>query len=222
MTTVLIIEDEEPIRELIKLNLQMAEYEVFEAQDGIEGLNFIKRTPVDLVLLDIMLPKMDGYELLPHLTELQIPVILLTAKERLQDKVKGFNLGADDYITKPFESMELLARVNAVLRRSQRSEASKLEEKRLQFQDISLLLDEHKVFRGDQEVELTFKEFELLRLLVENKGIVLSRERLLELIWDYEYEGNTRTVDIHIQRLRNKLNTDRIKTVYKVGYRLEE
>ena len=222
MTTILVIEDEEPIRELIKLNLQMAQYEVLEAKDGIEGLNAAKQQRVDLVLLDIMLPKMDGYELLPHLTELAIPVILLTAKERLQDKVKGFNLGADDYITKPFESMELLARVKAVLRRSERQEPSRSAEKRLQFQDITLLLDEHRVFRDDQEIELTFKEFELLRLLVENKGIVLSRERLLELVWDYEYEGNTRTVDMHIQRLRNKLNTDRIKTVYKVGYRLED
>ena len=224
MTTILVIEDEEPIRELIKLNLQMAGYAAEEAKDGIEGLNFINNHTVDLVLLDVMLPKMDGYELLPHLIEAEIPVILLTAKDRLQDKVKGFNLGADDYITKPFESMELLARVKAVLRRSEKGKTNAKEktDTKLTFQDITLLLDEHRIFCGDEEVELTFKEFELLRLLVENKGIVLSRERLLEQVWGYEYEGNTRTVDIHIQRLRNKLNTEHIKTVYKVGYRLEE
>ncbi len=224
MTTILVIEDEEPIRELIKLNLQMTGYEVEEAKDGIEGLNVIKNHTVDLVLLDVMLPKMDGYELLPHVIEAEIPVILLTAKDRLQDKVKGFNLGADDYITKPFESMELLARVKAVLRRSEKGKgvAAEKTDTKLVFQDITLLLDEHRIFCGEEEVELTFKEFELLRLLVENKGIVLSRERLLEQVWGYEYEGNTRTVDIHIQRLRNKLNTEHIKTVYKVGYRLEE
>ena len=224
MTTILVIEDEEPIRELIKLNLQMAGYAAEEAKDGIEGLNFIKNHTVDLVLLDVMLPKMDGYELLPHLIEAEIPVILLTAKDRLQDKVKGFNLGADDYITKPFDSMELLARVKAVLRRSEKGKTNAKEktDTKLTFQDITLLLDEHRIFCGDEEVELTFKEFELLRLLVENKGIVLSRERLLEQVWGYEYEGNTRTVDIHIQRLRNKLNTEHIKTVYKGGYRLEE
>ena len=224
MATILVIEDEEPIRELIKLNLQMAGYTTEEAKDGIEGLNFIKNHPVDLVLLDVMLPKMDGYELLPHLTEAEIPVILLTAKDRLQDKVKGFNLGADDYITKPFESMELLARVKAVLRRSEKSKGLTPDknETKLVFQNITLLLDEHRVLCAGEEVELTFKEFELLRLLVENKGIVLSRERLLEQVWGYEYEGNTRTVDNHIQRLRNKQNTEHIKTVYKVGYRLEE
>lgn len=181
----------------------------------------MKQQPVNLVLLDVMLPKMDGFELLPHITALEIPVILLTAMDALTDKVKGFNLGADDYITKPFESMELLARVKALLRRSEVKNKPQTE-KMLSFHEITLLLDQHKVLKNDVEIGLTFKEFELLRLLVENKNIVLSREKLLELVWDYEYEGNTRTVDIHIQRLRNKLETDRIKTVYKVGYRLED
>ncbi len=221
MEKILVIEDEEPIRELIKLNLILAGYEVLEAKDGIEGLNMMKQQPVNLVLLDVMLPKMDGFELLPHITALEIPVILLTAMDALTDKVKGFNLGADDYITKPFESMELLARVKALLRRSEVKNKPQTE-KMLSFHEITLLLDQHKVLKNDVEIELTFKEFELLRLLVENKNIVLSREKLLELVWDYEYEGNTRTVDIHIQRLRNKLETDRIKTVYKVGYRLED
>lgn len=221
MERILVVEDEEPIRELIKLNLMLAGYEVVEAKDGIEGLNLIRQQTFNLVLLDIMLPKMDGFELLPHITALGVPVIFLTAMDDLTDKVKGFNLGADDYITKPFESMELLARVKALLRRSEVKHKPP-EEKVLVFHEITLLLDQHKVLKDGQEIELTFKEFELLRLLVENKNIALSRERLLELVWDYEYEGNTRTVDIHIQRLRNKLETDRIKTVYKVGYRLED
>lgn len=222
MERVLIIEDEEPIRELIRLNLMLADFEVLEASDGLAGLNILKQAEVDLVLLDIMLPKMDGYELLPQVTKMGVPVILLTAMDGIKDKVKGFNLGADDYITKPFDSMELLARVKAVLRRSDKEAKPQDKAQKLVFHDIELILDQHKVFKNGHEIELTFKEFELLHLLVENKGIVLSRERLLELIWDYEYEGNTRTVDMHIQRLRTKLDTDRIKTVYKVGYRLED
>jgi len=216
MERILIIEDEEPIRVLIKLNLSMAGYETLEAADGKEGLQHIKNEEIDLVLLDIMLPKLDGYELLPSIVKKDIPVILLTAKDGLKDKVKGLNMGADDYVTKPFEAIELLARIKAVLRRSGK------ETLQICFDDIKILLDQHKVLKGEQEVELTFKEFDLLRLLAENKGMAMSRERLLQLVWDYEYEGNTRTVDMHIQRLRNKLETDKIKTVYKVGYRLED
>lgn len=216
METILIIEDEEPIRELIKLNLSLAGYLTLEASDGKEGLEYIKNERIDLILLDIMLPKLDGYELLPGIIKKNIPVIVLTAKDGLKDKVKGLNMGADDYITKPFEAIELLARIKAVLRRSGKGASE------ICFEDIQVFLDQHKVLKGGREVELTFKEFELLRLLVENKGMVMSREKLLQLVWDYEYEGNTRTVDMHIQRLRNKLETDKIKTVYKVGYRLED
>lgn len=216
METILIIEDEDPIRELIKLNLDMAGYETLEASDGSLGIEKIKTEKVDLVLLDIMLPKMDGYEILPQIIKRDIPVILLTAKDGLKDKVKGLDLGADDYVTKPFEAMELLSRIKAVLRRSLK------DEKKIEFDDIKIYLEQYKVTKEDEEINLTFKEFELLVLLVENKGIVMSRDRLLELVWDYEFEGNTRTVDMHIQRLRTKLNTDKIKTVYKVGYRLED
>lgn len=221
---ILVIEDEDSIRELVKLNLELADFEVIEAADGLEGLNKVMQEKPDLVLLDLMLPKMDGYELLPKITERQIPVIILTAMNGLKDKIKGFNLGTDDYITKPFESMELLARIRAVLRRSQQSVQQQEEQKSqtLQYDDIVLHLDQHRVFHHGEEIELTLKEFELLRLLVENKGKVLSREKLLEQVWDYGYEGNTRTVDMHIQRLRTKLQTDKISTVYKVGYRLED
>jgi DNA-binding response OmpR family regulator len=215
MEKILIVEDEEPIRELIKLNLNIAGFETIEAEDGEEGLRYIKEEPIDLIVLDIMLPKIDGYKLLPYILERDIPVILLTAKNSLKDKVTGLNLGADDYITKPFEGMELIARVKSLLRRTVK------EEKTKGFEDIVLHIDQRKVFKAGMEVELTPKEFELLNILVDNKDIALSREKLLELVWDYDFEGNTRTVDMHVQRLRNKLKTDKIATVYKMGYRLE-
>lgn len=215
METILIIEDEEPIRELIKLNLSLVGYQTLEAGDGYEGLEYIKTEKIDLVLLDLMLPKLDGFEILPELIKKNIPTIILTAKDGLKDKVKGLEMGADDYITKPFEAIELLARVKAVLRRSG------VDSSVIAFDNIQIQLDQHKVFKDGQEIDLTFKEFELLRLLAENKGMVMSREKLLQLVWDYDYEGYTRTVDMHIQRLRNKLGTDKIKTIYKVGYRLE-
>lgn len=215
MKTILIVEDEEPIRELIKLNLSMVGFNTFEAEDGEEALKIINTELLDLVVLDIMLPKIDGYELMPHILDKNIPVIFLTAKDSLKDKVKGLNLGADDYITKPFEGMELIARINALFRRSEKQDNIK------KFDNIEIHEDRRKVFKAGKEIELTPKEYELLKLLIDNKGIALSREKILEIIWNYEYEGNTRTVDMHIQRLRHKLDTDRIKTVYKIGYRLE-
>jgi two-component system alkaline phosphatase synthesis response regulator PhoP len=215
METILIIEDEEPIRELIKLNLSLVGYKILEGADGYEGLEHIKNEKIDLALLDLMLPGMDGFEILPELIKKNIPTIILTAKDGLKDKVKGLEMGADDYITKPFEAIELLARVKAVLRRSGK------ENSVITFDNITINLDQHKVYKDGKEVELTYKEFELLRLLAENMGMVMSREKLLQLVWDYDYEGYTRTVDMHIQRLRTKLGTDKIKTIYKVGYRLE-
>ncbi|MBS4024876.1 MAG: response regulator transcription factor [Clostridia bacterium] len=216
MAMILIVEDEEPIRVLIKLNLAMVGYETLEACDGEEGLRYINNEKIDLVLLDIMLPKLDGYELLPKILKKDIPTIMLTAKDRLNDKVKGLDMGADDYVTKPFEAVELLARISSVLRRAGK------ERKKVVVDDIEIYLDQWKVFKDNQEIVLTYKEFDLLCLLAENKGKVMTRDKLLELVWGYEFEGNTRTVDMHIQRLRTKLGTDKIKTIYKVGYRLEE
>ncbi|SDK81621.1 response regulator transcription factor [Natronincola ferrireducens] len=215
MSVILIIEDEEPIRELIKLNLDMVGYEILEACDGDEALHYINNHKIDLALLDIMLPKQDGYQLLPQILKKNIPTIMLTAKDGLKDKVKGLDMGADDYITKPFEAVELLARIKSVLRRSEK------EKIKVRMDDIEICLEEWKVLKDGKEMDLTYKEFDLLRLLIENKGTAMSRERLLELVWGYEFEGNTRTVDMHIQRLRNKLGTDKIKTIYKVGYRME-
>ena len=215
MAKILIIEDEEPIRELVKLNLEMAGYETLVAADGQEGLTLIESHDIDLIILDIMLPKLDGYELMPTINKKNIPTIMLTAKDGLMDKVKGLEMGADDYITKPFEAIELLARVKSVLRRTGKEKAN------ITFDDIEIFLDQRKVLKGGKEIELTYKEFSLLQILVENRGVAMSREKLLEIVWGYDFPGNTRTVDMHIQRLRNKLGTDRIKTIYKVGYRLE-
>lgn len=221
MARITVVEDETAIRELIRLNLELAGYEVQEAKDGLEGLNLIRNGSTDLVLLDIMMPKMDGYTLLEELKKNNIAVICLTAKDSVRDKVKGLELGADDYMTKPFDSMELLARVKAVLRRTGVDKASDVA-KAVSYRDIILEPDQHRVSKNGQEVPLTLKEFELLAYLIDHKGNVLTREQLLSQIWGYDYEGNTRTVDMHVQRLRTKLALDTIKTVYKVGYRLEE
>lgn len=215
MANILIIEDEEAISEFMKVNLEVVGYNVYQAFDGEQAINELENNYVDLVLLDIMIPKLDGYEVLPKIIKKDVPVILVTAKNRLEDRVKGLNLGADDYITKPFEGIELLARVNALLRRIGK-QANKIS-----FDDIEVFIDHRKVLKAGNEIDLTFKEFDLLRTLLENKGLALSRKKILELVWDYDFQGSTRTVDIHVQRLRSKLNTERIKTVYKVGYRLE-
>lgn len=215
MEKILIVEDEEAILELIKMNLSMVGYETLEAVDGEMALNMIKKENVDLIILDIMLPKIDGYELLPHILKRNLPVILLTARDSIVDKVKGLNLGADDYLTKPFDGMELIARIKALLRRSGKGADIKC------FDDIEIHIQERRVFKNSRELELTPKEFELLNVFIEHKGIALTREKLLELVWDYDFEGTTRTVDMHIKRLRHKLDSERLKTVFKIGYRLE-
>lgn len=223
MSEILVIEDETAIRELVRLNCELAGYIVREAADGLEGLNEVRKQAPDLVLLDIMLPKMDGYALLSAIKKENVPVIFLTAKDSTNDKVKGLELGADDYIAKPFESLELLARIKAVLRRTGgQEETESIEKNTVTYQDIVMELDQHRIFLRGEEVALTLKEFELLLYLIEHKGSVVTREQLLSAIWGYDYEGNTRTVDMHVQRLRTKLSLETIKTVYKVGYRLEE
>lgn len=220
---ILVVEDEEAIRELIKLNLNLSGYDVVEAKDGLEGLNLIKSENFDLVLLDIMLPKLDGFEVLNHLKENDTPVICLSAKNGIQDRVKGLELGADDYLTKPFESLELLARIKAVLRRTKAEPSEQAHAKEVVcYRNIRLEPNQHRVYVDGQEVALTLKEYELLSFFIEHKGMVLTREQLLSQIWGYDYEGNTRTVDMHVQKLRTKLGCESIQTVYKVGYRLED
>jgi DNA-binding response OmpR family regulator len=165
-----------------------------------------------------MLPGIDGFEIMRKIEPLHIPVIFLTAKDSLTDKVTGLKLGADDYIVKPFETLELISRIEAVLRRSRPPISSHIE-----LDDLIIKLDEHMVLKNGRSVELTAKEFALLDVLIRNINIALSRERLLELVWGYDYLGETRTVDVHIMGLRKKLGlTDRIKTISKLGYRLED
>lgn len=214
MTKILIVEDEEAISNLIRMSLQKAGYSCEQAMVGESAADRIAEHTYDLVLLDIMLPGMNGYELLDYIKTTNMPVIFITAMGTLDDKVKGLKAGADDYITKPFEMVELLARVESVLRRYHKSE------ERIEVDDVIIDIPSRTVTRQGEAVKLTLKEFELLLFLVRNRNIALYRETIYENIWQSEYMGDGRTVDLHIQRLRKKLHwEDRIHTVYKVGYR---
>lgn len=216
MRKILIVDDEEKIRELIKMNLELAGYECDEAEDGMKALEKMKEFKPDLALLDIMLPIKNGYEIAEDFIKNNIPVIFLTAKDSITDKVKGLKLGADDYITKPFESMELLARIEVVLRRTGKNSDE------FEYKNVKVDFMQREVLVSGQKVDITAQEFSLLEVLIKNKNLALSREKLLESAWGYDYIGDTRTVDMHIQRLRKKLEwEDVIVTVYKYGYRLE-
>lgn len=214
MAEILIVEDEEAINELVRANLELVGHTCYGVMDGEEALNIIKKKKFDMIILDIMLPKLDGFEVLKQIKD--VPTIFLTAKDRVEDRVKGLVMGADDYITKPFEMIELLARVGAVLRRSHR------EEEVFKIDEVRVEMNSRRVYLRDKLVECTLKEFELLEVLIKNRNMALSREKLLELVWGYEYAGETRTVDVHIRKLRQKLELEnRIVTVFKLGYRLE-
>lgn len=214
---ILIVEDDESIANLIKINLTAEGYECICALDGKTGADFIESDNFDLILLDIMLPEIDGYELLEYVKPMGTPVIFLTAKSGVNDRIKGLKLGADDYIVKPFQIGELLARVEALLRRYR-----KVNEK-LTFADVEIDVDSRTVSKNGQPVELTVKEFNLLVELIRNKNVALYRDRLYEKVWGEAYMGDTRTLDSHIQRLRRKLGWDNyIKTVFRIGYRLED
>lgn len=214
MASILIVEDEEAINELLKRNLQLVGHKCTSVFDGETAVVEIQREPYDLMILDIMLPGLDGFDVIKQGNK--TPTIFLTAKSSLTDRINGFSMGADDYMMKPFEMLELLARVEAVLRRTQKSESS------FEARNVKINFKSRQVFHDEQLVECTPKEYELLEVLVNNRNIALSRERLLDLVWGYDFEGGTRTVDVHIQKLRKKLGwEDKIKTVYKLGYRLE-
>lgn len=214
---ILIVEDDIHISKIIKMNLNLVNYETTEAYDGLEALEALNRATFDLILLDVMIPHMDGFELMEKIRPYRIPVIFLTAKNSVYDKVNGLKLGADDYIVKPFEAIELLARIEAVLRRYGK------EERLVAFQTIQVDLDKREVLKQGIPVELTPKEYDLLVVLLKNKNIALSREQFIEKVWGYDYYGETRTVDMHIKSLRKKLELqDHIKTIYKMGYRLED
>ena len=214
---ILVVEDEAPIRDLISINLQLVGYEVFIAEDGIIAEKFLENQKVDLILLDVMIPGIDGFSLIEKIKKHNTPVIFVTAKESVLDRVKGLRLGAEDYIIKPFETIELLARIEVVLRRYNKNKQI------IKFKNIEVDTEQRIVNLNNKEVYLTVKEYELLVLLLQNKNMALSRDQILERVWRFEYGGETRTVDIHIQRIREKLDLkNNIKTVFKVGYRLEE
>lgn len=217
MRKILIVEDEEAIANLIKMNLTAEGYHCTCAYDGKMGADHIEKEMFDLILLDIMLPEINGYELLEYIKPIGTPVIFLTAKGGVDDRIKGLKLGADDYISKPFQVGELIARVEAVLRRYGKAG------KKLSLGDVEVDTDSRIVYKSGNPVELTIKEYELLVELMQNKNVALYRNRLYEKIWGWEFAEDTRTLDSHIQRIRRKLNwEERIKTVFRVGYRLED
>ena len=216
MTDILVVEDDEAISNLISMNLSAEGYRCVCAFDGMQGADYIEQRTFDLVLLDIMLPEGDGYELLEYIKPTGTPVIFLTAKESINDKVRGLKAGAADYLVKPFQVGELLARVEAVLRRLGKGD------RQLEFGDVSVQLSSRQVLKAGQPVVLTVKEFDLLVELMQNRNIALYREQLYEKVWKEPFTGATRTLDSHIQRLRKKLGwEDKIRTVFRIGYRLE-
>jgi len=224
MTKILVIDDEPTIVNLVQAYLKPEGYEVFTATDGPSGLKAVRAFKPDLVVLDVMLPGMDGLELLSRLRrESQVYVILLTARTEETDKIIGLSVGADDYVTKPFSPRELVARVKAALRRMQTGSGSGEAGGVLAFRHIRIDVDARQVTVDDQPIELTTSEFDLLRALAENRGRVLSREQLLEKVWGGEYFGEMRVVDVHLGHVRQKLsNPDLIATVRGVGYRFDD
>lgn len=222
------VEDDKNIRDLVVYALQTGGFQAIGFMDATEFNKGLKSRKPSLILLDIMLPGEDGMSILKRLKSNKetkdIPVILLTAKGAEYDKVNGLNEGADDYITKPFGVMELLARVKAVLRRVEPKMEPNIGTKELNAGGIVLNVDKRKVTAHDKEITLTYKEFELLHYLIENQGIVLTREQLLKTIWGYDFEGETRTVDVHVGNLRQKLGIcgNLIETVRGIGYRIGE
>lgn len=221
---ILIVDDEDHIRELLKFNLEKNGYIVYMANDGLNGLKLAREKQVDLILLDLMLPGMDGFEVCKEIRRdniiSNVPIIMLTAKSEEIDKILGLELGADDYITKPFSIRELSARIKALLRRSN----VKYDNEILRFGNITLNLQTREVLKHGKKLDFTLKEFEVLKLLIQNKGKILTREILLDKIWGYEYIGETRTVDVHIRHIRKKIEEDDKKPIYiqtirGVGYK---
>ncbi|MBQ2934764.1 MAG: response regulator transcription factor [Lachnospiraceae bacterium] len=216
MIKILIVDDEKPICDLIDLNLSAAGYHTMAVQDGIAAIDLIEKEDFDLVLLDVMLPGADGYDVMEYIRPLGVPVIFITAKHEVRDRVKGLKLGADDYLVKPFDVVELVARVEAVLRRYHKAERV------LTAGDVQVDVEARRVTRAGKPVVLTNKEFGLLVLFMENKNVALFRETLYEKVWEDEYFADSRTLDLHVQRLRKKLGWEQnLVAVYKVGYRLE-
>lgn len=216
MIKILIVDDEKPICDLIDMNLSSAGYYCKSVQDGLEAIDCIEKEKFDLILLDIMLPGADGYDIMEYIKPLQIPVIFITAKDGVKDKVRGLKLGAEDYLAKPFDVVELLARVEVVLRRFQKTASL------LRAGDVAIDTEAHKVTKAGKPIVLTNKEYDLLTLFIQNKNIALFKEKLYEKVWGDEYIADSRTLELHVQRLRRKVGWEKnLVAVYKVGYRLE-
>ena len=216
MIKILIVEDEKAISDLLKMSLTKAGYVCTCKYDGISAADILENERFDLILLDIMLPGADGFELMEYIKPMQIPVIFITARNSVVDKVKGLKMGADDYLVKPFEIIELLARVETVLRRYQMLDCV------VEMDGVVIDTKSMTVRRGMETISLTKKEYDLLLLFVRNPGTALYRATIYERVWGCEYLGDSRTVDLHVQRLRKKIGwEDKLKAVFKVGYRLE-
>ena len=223
---ILIVDDEKNIRELLKFNLENEGYKTIEAVDGKEALEKADQS-IDLVILDLMLPEIDGLNVCKKIRNDDqlgdLPIIMLTAKSEDIDRIIGLELGADDYITKPFNMRELVARVKALLRRITMSKSYEdNEDKIINLKDIIINIKNHTIKKDGQEVPMTPKEFDLLVYFIRNNDQVFSRDKLLKEIWGYEFSGDTRTVDVHVRRLRKKLGENLIKTVRGVGYKFEK
>ena len=221
---VLVVDDEKLIVKGIRFSLEQDGFEVYSAYDGVEALEMIRANDYDIVLLDLMLPKMNGLQVCQQVREFSnVPIIMLTAKGEDMDKIMGLEYGADDYITKPFNILEVKARIKAIIRRTGKLEKAKEQSRVVQAGDLKLDCDSRRVFIGDREVNLTAKEFDVLQLLVLNPNKVYSRENLLNTVWGYEYPGDVRTVDVHIRRLREKIEDSPsepryVHTKWGVGY----
>ena len=218
-THILIVEDEKQIARFLQMELEHEGYECGIEYNGAAALDRIGQEHFDLILLDIMLPVMDGWAVCAKIRETsKVPIIMLTAKSEVFDRIQGLEMGADDYITKPFGMMEFVARVKAVLRRSARQN----EDKELHYDELYLNVGRHEVHYREEKVDLTRKEFELLQYLLENKGLVMTRNQILCHVWGYDFDGETRTVDVHVRTLRQKLGEagNLIETVRGVGYRI--
>jgi two-component system alkaline phosphatase synthesis response regulator PhoP len=220
MERVLIVEDDENIRQLLKLTLASFNYELVDFENGKDAYDYLQNNKVDLAILDLMLPGMNGYDILKFIrsktTLKDLPVIILSAKDKELDKIMGLDLGADDYLTKPFSVLELAARIRSLLRRS------KKDERLIQIHGLCIDLDKRTVTIHEEPVELTFKEFELLKYLAKNEGRAVSREELINQIWGYDFIGESRTLDVHINSLRKKMGNEYahwIQSVRQVGYR---
>ncbi|EOP49194.1 hypothetical protein IKQ_05232 [Bacillus cereus VDM053] len=216
---ILVVEDDQEIQELIKQFLMTQQYKVIVASDGLEGMKQFNKQSFDLILLDVMMPNLNGFEVAKMIrSQSNIPIIMLTALEEEQDQMKGFDLGIDDYITKPFSFHVLMRRVEAVLRRSNNQST----DNHLVFRELHVDGDAYKVYVNKVEVPLTTKEFEILQLLLQNEKKVLTRENIVEKIWGYEYAGDTRMIDTHMKNIRKKLDIPYIKTVKGIGYKIDE